>query len=93
MQEERLGFREPMVDQKRTAKQLKSPQMTIDCKEKMGYPALVSATARCSDFAWMGRIRNAKVASGDLIVANHVNGLSLPQKTSHHQCLDLSSSK
>ena len=36
----------------------------------MGYPTLVSATVRCSDFARIGRIRNAKVVSSILALGN-----------------------
>ena len=51
----------PILDQIGTSKQVKWHQMAIDSKEKMGYPTLVSATVRCCDIAWIGRIRNAKV--------------------------------
>ena len=36
----------------------------------MVYPTLVSATVRCCDIAWIGRIRNAKVVSSILALGN-----------------------
>jgi hypothetical protein len=51
-------------------KQWKPPQMAVDCKEKMDYPALVSATVQCCDIAWIGRIRNAKVIDSTPALGN-----------------------
>ncbi|PJD97541.1 MAG: hypothetical protein CK425_02635 [Parachlamydia sp.] len=39
-------FHGPTLDQIRTTTQSKLHQMAIESKEKMGYPALVSATVR-----------------------------------------------
>ena len=50
--------------------------MAIDSKEKMGYPTLVSATVRCGDIAWIGRIRNAKVAGSTPVSGTLSNVLS-----------------
>jgi hypothetical protein len=60
----------PRVDQMGASNQIKPHQMAIDCKEKISYPALVSATVRCRDIAWIGRIRNAKVVGSTPALGN-----------------------
>lgn len=59
-----------MADQIGAIKQLKPSQMAIDCKEKMSYPVLVSATVRCCDIVRIERIRNARVVGSTPALGN-----------------------